>query len=125
MLGMLTGCATPIAKPARSVRVNTTEPRIELLGFTDCPNTPTMRHNLRAALAAIGEGWTFTDTIQEKLPEDDIRRGYPSPTVLVNNRDLYDLPVPTVVRMGCRMYPGGVPDASEIAQRLQAAACGR
>lgn len=96
----------------------TTGPKIELLGFPDCPNTPALRANLTAALASIGKGWTFTDTDQERLPEGDIRRGYPTPTVLVNDRDLYGLPVPTAPNMGCRMYAGGVPDASDIAGKI-------
>lgn len=101
--------------------MTTAQPRIELLGFPDCPNTPELRANLTAALASIGKGWTFKDTDQEKLPEGDIRRGYPTPTVLVNDRDLYGLPVPTAPSMGCRMYPGGVPDAEEMASRIEAA----
>ena len=95
-------------------------PKIELLGFPDCPNTPALRDNLKAALAAVGAGWTFTDTNQEQLAESDIRRGYPTPTILVNDRDLYGLPVPTAPSMGCRMYPGGVPDAGDIAGKLKA-----
>lgn len=101
--------------------MNSTQPTIELLGFPDCPNTPAMRANLRAALASIGSGWTFADTDQEKLPESDIRRGYPTPTILVNDRDLYGLPVPAAPSMGCRMYPGGVPGADDIAEKLKTA----
>lgn len=96
------------------------QPKIELLGFPDCPNKPAMRANLKAALSSIGKGWTFADTNQDKLPESDIRRGYPTPTVLVNDRDLFGLPVPTAPRMGCRMCPGGVPDSGEIAERVRA-----
>ena len=89
--------------------MNAAQPAIELLGFPGCPNTPAMRENLTAALAAIGKGWAFQDTNQEALPEDDPRRGYPTPTILVNGRDLFGLPVPTAPSMGCRLYPGGVP----------------
>lgn len=96
------------------------QPKIELLGFSDCPNTPTMRDNLRAALASIATGWTFTETNQERLPVGDIRRGYPTPTILVNDRDLYGLPVPTASSMGCRMYAGGAPDAGDIAGKVRA-----
>jgi hypothetical protein len=81
-----------------------------------------MRANLKAALAAVGKGWTFKDTDQERLPEGDLRRGYPTPTVLVNGRDLYGLPVPDAPSMGCRMYPGGVPEAKDLAERLKTTA---
>ncbi|MCI0365447.1 MAG: hypothetical protein L0219_16405 [Phycisphaerales bacterium] len=99
--------------------MSTTQPTIELLGFPDCPNTPGMRENLRAALAVTGSDWTFRDTNQEQLPENDIRRGYPTPTILVNGRDLFGLPEPTGPGMGCRMYPGGMPSASEIESQIR------
>jgi hypothetical protein len=118
---MLAGCATPTVQPVRNAAMNSAHPKIELLGFPDCPNTPAMRSNLKAALASIGNSWTFADTNQEKLPESDLRRGYPTPTILVNDRDLYGLPAPIAPSMGCRMYPGGVPDAKEIASKLRAA----
>lgn len=92
---------------------------IELLGFPNCPNTPAMRENLRAALEAIGGGLTFQDVNQEVLPETDIRRGWPTPTVLVNGADLFGTAPPSAPLMGCRMYPGGVPDAASIASRLR------
>ncbi|MCI0677340.1 MAG: hypothetical protein L0Y42_16390, partial [Phycisphaerales bacterium] len=56
---------------------------------------------------------------QEQLPENDIRRGYPTPTILVNGRDLFGLPEPTGPGMGCRMYPGGMPSASEIESQIR------
>ncbi len=105
--------------------MNAAQPAIELLGFPGCPNTPAMRENLTAALAAIGKGWAFQDTNQEALPEDDPRRGYPTPTILVNGRDLFGLPVPTAPSMGCRLYPGGVPGGEEITGRLHTLAAGR
>lgn len=102
--------------------MNAAQPAIELLGFADCPNTPELRDNLNAALASIGKGWTFTDTDQEKLPEGDLRRGWPTPTILVNGRDLFGMPAPAAPSMGCRMYAGGLPGARDIAEKLRAAA---
>jgi len=99
-------------------------PRIELLGFPGCPNTPTMRANLGVALESMGKGWSFVEVDQESLAEGDLRRGYPTPTVLVNGRDLYGLPVPGAASMGCRLYPGGLPDAKELAERLRGAGGG-
>lgn len=122
VIGMLAGCAPTPDKNARPVAMNAAQPAIELLGFPGCPNTPALRENLRAALAAIGKGWTFKDTNQESLPEHDLRRGWPTPTVLVNGRDLFGMPAPTEPSMGCRMYPGGVPEAKEIAEKLKGAA---
>lgn len=68
--------------------------KIELLGFQGCPNTPVIRENLQTALKAVG-GLTFTDVNQEALPASDIRRGWPTPTILVNGRDLFGMSPPS------------------------------
>ncbi|MFM9994817.1 MAG: hypothetical protein ACKVU4_03335 [Phycisphaerales bacterium] len=120
-----------IGKPGPGAAAN--PPTIELLGFPGCPNTPTVRANLKAALESLGSGkggggggngdaaWTFTDVNQEALAADDLRRGYPTPTILVNGRDLFGLPEPTTPTMSCRAYSGGVPDAAAIKAKLAAA----
>lgn len=95
------------------------QPRIELLGFQDCPNTPALRKNLKAALESMAKRWVIIDTDQEKLPESDPRRRWPTPTILVNGHDLFGMPAPSGTGMGCRMYPGGVPETVEIEQRLR------
>jgi hypothetical protein len=118
-LAVLAGCAGVRRPDTVSELMSATPPRIELLGFPDCPNTPELRDNLKAALDSMGKGWTFTETNQEKLPESDLRRGWPTPTVLVNGRDLFGMPAPTTPSMGCRMYAGGVPDAQTLAGRLR------
>lgn len=96
--------------------------KIELLGFPGCPNTPALRANLVAALKTIGGdlgATTVAEIDQESLPPSDIRRGWPAPTVLINGKDLFDMPQPASPSPGCRVYPGRVPDATVIAQRLR------
>lgn len=118
----IAGCAaSPRASTGRSSAMTVAQPAIELLGFQDCPNTPIMRERLRAALESIGEGWTFADTDQETLPESDLRRGWPTPTVLVNGNDLFGMPAPIEPTMMCRLYPGGVPDATVLADAIRSA----
>lgn len=92
--------------------------KIELLGFPDCPNTPAMRVNLRAALKLVGDGLMFREVNQEALHDSDLRRGWPTPTVLVNDADLFGMVPPSTPAMGCRMYPGGVPSVAAIRERL-------
>ncbi|MGD9791213.1 MAG: hypothetical protein AB7Q00_09235 [Phycisphaerales bacterium] len=96
--------------------------KVELLGFPGCPNTPAMRAHLREALA---DPAAFDDVNQEKLPESDPRRGWPTPTILVNGRDLFGLPTPSSPAMGCRLYPGGVPTVAEIRSALASWQAGR
>lgn len=95
---------------------------IELLGFPGCPNTPAMRDNLRAALAALGPGLTFREVNQAELHESDTRRGWPAPTVLVNGADLFGMADPAGAAAACRRYAGGVPSADSIVSRLRACA---
>ena len=121
----MASCASGRRPASGNQPMTTAQPRVELLGFPGCPDTPAMRDNLRAALKSISTGWTFIDTDQETLPEHDPRRGWPIPTVLVNGRDLFGMPSPAGSSMGCRVYPGGVPGAGEIAERLRAAAGAR
>lgn len=93
--------------------------RIEVLGFEGCPNTPTFIERIRSAAKASGLDATVVYVDQEALGETDIRRGYPTPTALVNDRDLFGMPVPTSNAMSCRSYQGGVPTVDEIAARLR------
>lgn len=122
ILLLAAGCAGTQTKPIRSDPVDKSQPAIVLLGFADCPNTPILRENLSAALASLNNGWTFTEVDQEQLPSGDLHRGYPTPTILLNDRDLFGLPVPTTTNMACRIYPGGVPDAATVAQKLATSA---
>lgn len=91
---------------------------VEVLGFDGCPNTPVMQERVAEAVLALGEGYRVVEVDQEALEESDARRGYPTPTVLVNGADLFGMPMPDVAAMGCRVYPGGLPTAAEIGRRL-------
>jgi len=92
--------------------------KIEILGFADCPNTPAFRERVEAAAARLGDVQViYID--QESLPANDIRRGYPTPTAIVNQRDIFGLPTPTAPTMGCRMYPGGLPSEQAIVTALR------
>lgn len=79
-----------------------------------------MRANLEGAIESIHTDWILVDVNQEALPQGDFRRGYPAPTILIDDRDLFGLPMPTSTNMGCRVYSGGVPSAKLIAARLSA-----
>jgi hypothetical protein len=59
-----------------------------------CVNTPRMRANLEKALKALS--WTTDYQIIDigTLPATDVRTGYPTPTLLYKNRDLFGLPIP-------------------------------
>jgi hypothetical protein len=56
----------------------------------ECPNIPAMRANLDAALAALGLPLDYAVVDLDTLPSTDPRTGYPIPTVLYPERDLFD-----------------------------------
>ena len=93
--------------------------KIEVLGFTGCPNTPQTRRNVEKAVASIGLVANVVFVDQEKLSDNDRRRGWPTPTVLADGRDLFGMPAPKGSAMGCRMYQGGAPSEADITAALR------
>jgi len=59
-----------------------------------CVNTPAMVNNLDDALAALKlpKDYQFIDI--GKLPKDDPRTGYPTPTILWKGKDIFGMPAP-------------------------------
>ena len=57
-----------------------------------CVNTGAMRMRLDEALRSLGRRATYQVIDADTLPASDVRRGYGTPTVLVGNRDLFDMP---------------------------------
>ena len=68
--------------------------RITFLTRDDCAHTVTMRRNLDEALALLGARTDYQVLDLSTLPETDVRGGYPTPTVLYDNRDLFGMPEP-------------------------------
>ena len=84
---LLTGCA--------ELPGDSENPRgLVFLTREGCANTARMRANLDDALAAMGLGADYAVIDLMTLPATDVRRGYPTPTVLYANRDLFGLPTP-------------------------------
>jgi hypothetical protein len=61
----------------------------------DCVNTAKMRASLDEALKVMNlpNNYQFIDL--DTLPKADARTGYPTPTVLYANRDLFGMAIPT------------------------------
>ena len=59
-----------------------------------CVQTEQMRERLDAALAEAGWPPEYQVVTLASLAPDNPRRGYPTPTVLYEGRDLYGMPVP-------------------------------
>ena len=59
-----------------------------------CVNTPDMVNNLEDALTGmkLPHDYQFIDI--GKLPKNDRRTGYPTPTILWKGRDIFGMPAP-------------------------------
>lgn len=67
--------------------------RLLLLTREGCTGTAEMRKNLDAALKAM-PGWSYEVVDLGKLPQGDPRRGYPTPTLLQDGKDVFGMPAP-------------------------------
>jgi hypothetical protein len=59
-----------------------------------CVNTPDMLLNVDDALRGLGLALDYEVVDLGKLEKSDARTGYPTPTILYRNRDLFEMPVP-------------------------------
>ena len=77
-----------------SSRPQETAMKLVFLTRDGCVNTPKMRTNLDAALKQLRWTVKYESLDVGKLAVTDARRGYGTPTLLVNNRDLVGMPDP-------------------------------
>ncbi|MEX0692451.1 MAG: hypothetical protein WD934_04645 [Gemmatimonadales bacterium] len=91
-----------------------TTQEIELVYFRGCPNADVARANVRAALEALGRATPVTewDQLADGAPERI--KGYGSPTVLVNGRDITG--VGAAAGATCRAE--GAPSVAQISAAL-------
>jgi hypothetical protein len=77
-------------------------PKVDLLYFPSCPNIPAAREQLTRAFAALDlpAKWTEVDVSAEDAAEQV--RGYGSPTILVDGKDV--MGEPPSDGSTCRVY---------------------
>lgn len=68
--------------------MNETSSRIDLIYFDACPHAEAARDNLNGALEALGLEADWTEWVQDRPEAPDWVRAFPSPTVLVNRRNV-------------------------------------
>lgn len=83
---------TPDAAPAPSAGASSGT--LVFLTRDGCANTTVMRRHLEASLKSLGVATGYDVVDQGTLPDTDIRRGYPTPTLLYNQRDVFGMSVP-------------------------------
>jgi hypothetical protein len=65
-----------------------------LLTRDGCVNTETLRANLDEALASFPQPPTYEVIDLDAVAASDVRRGYPTPTLLYASRDVFGMPAP-------------------------------
>ena len=100
------------------------EPTVELVYDSDCPNVEPAREQLRHAFreAGVSHNWTEWNSADPNCPEH--ARGYGSPTILVNGRDVVGQEAGNLAC--CRLYEtehglAGIPPVKAIVSALQQA----
>jgi hypothetical protein len=78
-----------------------------------------MRARLEMALAIVGRDPEFAEVDLTALPPDDPRLRFGAPTVLVDGEDLLGHTPRQERALSCRIYPEGLPSASELATHLR------
>ncbi len=98
-----------------------TGPRLELLSFPGCPTATVLHANLVEAAARLGLVTSRIEAVNlGELEAGDPRRGWGSPTVLVDGVDLFGKTRPADEGMSCRIYPDGkAPTTEQITARLE------
>lgn len=64
---------------------------LALLTREGCVDTTTMRSNVDEALRTMGRGVAYQIIDLASLPSTDARRGYPTPTLLYDNKDVFGM----------------------------------
>lgn len=67
---------------------------VVLLTRAGCMDSEKMRTSLETAAQALAPPVAFTVVDLDTLPPDDVRRGYPTPTLLFASRDVFGLAEP-------------------------------
>jgi len=93
--------------------------KIQLLYFAGCPNVEASRVALREALVAEHLDGAIEEIDVEDPAAPDWVRGWGSPTILIDGRDVAGQRPST--SWACRLYADGGPSGAMIRERLVAA----
>lgn len=92
--------------------------KIEFQYFEECPNHKMMFNNLLEAIKGLEDKVEIQKVVVED--EDTAKRVKfrGSPTLLINNNDIENLPEPEFPVLACRFYSKGIPSKEVIRERV-------
>lgn len=85
--------------------------------FRGCPNSGEMIQRVRSAIAGI-EGVNYKEILVETEESAKLNAFRGSPTLLINNEDFENAPVPPTPSLSCRFYPKGLPTIEQIREKI-------
>ncbi|MGY8753547.1 MAG: hypothetical protein ACKVIO_06575 [Phycisphaerales bacterium] len=88
----------------------TSTKHVEFLGFGGCPNTPELRKRLVEAEPNV----IIIDVDLMSMPKGDPRLGWGAPTILIEGKDLFNVPANENGDVSCRNWSDGLPSVEEI-----------
>lgn len=91
--------------------------KIELQHFHGCPNSPVLIERVKEAIKGfdnINYKEVLVDT-NDKAKQINFRG---SPSLIINGIDFENQPEPENPALACRYYPNGLPETSQILQKL-------
>ena len=87
---LLTLAVATVALPAKPTSMK----ELTFLTRDGCVNTTDMVNNLDDVLKSVGLPTDYAYVDIGKLPRQDVRTGYPTPTVLYKGKDIFGMPAP-------------------------------
>ncbi len=92
--------------------------KIEIQHFDDCPNSPKLIQRVKEAIKYYVKNIQYEEILVTSNEEAQ-RIGFRgSPTLLINGKDIEDLPVPKEPALMCRFYSDGLPSVDAIKKVL-------
>ena len=94
LCAVASACSPPQLSSGEGGRLSVAD--LVFLTRDGCANTPIMRANVDGALRSLGLQPSYQVVDLAQLPEADARRGYPTPTLLYQGKDVFGMeqPVP-------------------------------
>lgn len=87
--------------------------------FHGCPNGPKMIDNVKKAIQEFNDNVLYSEQI---IYSSELARKYNfrgSPTLLIQNEDFEGMLAPENPDFTCRFYPNGLPNVSQIKDKIK------
>lgn len=92
--------------------------KIEVQYFRGCPNSEEVLNTVKKIIEKAEYKIDFEETLVESQEAAERYKFRGSPTVLINGKDLEDLPENPTPSLSCRYYQNGLPSTSDIEKVL-------